>query len=230
MRIGIPRELKPREGRVGLIPAACVELVRSGHEVFVESHAGEKSGYSDQTFRDVGVTVLPTADELFAKAQMIVKVKEPIEPDLKRLRKDHLLFCYLHLAALPDLTRRLCDIGLTAVAFETVEDRLGRLPLLAPMSDIAGRLSIQIATCLLHQPQGGKGILLGGVPAARRGRVVVLGAGVAGGNAALVAAGLGTEVIVFDKDRDKLAAARALGPNVDGLYPHTADVADAVRS
>jgi alanine dehydrogenase len=160
---------------------------------------------------------------------MIVKVKEPIEPDLKRLRKDHLLFCYLHLAALPELTRRLVDIGLTAVAFETVEDRSGRLPLLAPMSDIAGRLSMQYATTLLHQPQGGKGILLGGVPAAKRGRVVVLGGGVAGGNSALVAAGLGAEVIVFDKDRDKLVAARAMGANVTGLYPHVADVAEAVR-
>ena len=117
MRIGIPRELKAREGRVGLIPAACVELVRGGHEVFVEHSAGEKSGYSDQHFRDVGVKVLPSADELFAKSQMIVKVKEPIDADLARLRKDHLLFCYLHLAALPDLTRRLCEIGLTAVAF-----------------------------------------------------------------------------------------------------------------
>lgn len=229
MRIGIPRELKPREGRVGLIPAACVELVRAGHEVFVETGAGEKSGYGDQHFRDVGVKVLPTADALFDQSQMIVKVKEPIEPDLARLRKDHLLFCYLHLAALPELTRRLCDIGLTAVAFETVEDRLGRLPLLAPMSDIAGRLAIQYATTLLHQPQSGKGILLGGVPAARRGRVVVLGGGVAGGNSALVAAGLGAEVVVFDKDRDKLVAARALGANVTGLYPHVGDVADAVR-
>jgi alanine dehydrogenase len=141
-----------------------------------------------------------------------------------------LLFCYLHLAALPDLTRRLCEIGLTAVAFETVEDQFGRLPLLAPMSDIAGRLSIQIGCNLLHQPHGGKGILLGGVPAARRGRVVILGGGVAGGNAAVVAAGLGADVVVFDKDRDKLVAARALGANVTGLYPHTADVAEAVRS
>jgi alanine dehydrogenase len=203
--------------------------VRAGHEVFVEAGAGEKSGYTDQTFRDVGVMVLPGADALFDKSQLIVKVKEPIEPDLKRLRKDHLLFCFLHLAALPELTRRLCDIGLTAVAFETVEDRLGRLPLLAPMSDIAGRLSMQYATTLLHQPQGGKGILLGGVPAARRGRVVVLGGGVAGGNAALVAAGIGAEVVVFDMDRDKLVAARALGANVTGLYPHVSDVADAVR-
>src|SRR5215510_7267358 len=115
MRIGIPRELKPREGRVGLIPAACVELVRGGHEVFVEAHAGEKSGYSDQTFRDVGVTVLPTADELFAKAQMIVKVKEPIDPDLKRLRKDHLLFCYLLLPPPPETLRPLSSLGSTAV-------------------------------------------------------------------------------------------------------------------
>jgi alanine dehydrogenase len=230
MRIGIPREIKPREGRVGLIPAACVELVRNGHEVFVEAGAGEKSGYSDQNYRDIGVTVLPSARDVYGKAQMVVKVKEPIAGDLDLLRKEHLLFCYLHLAALPDLTRRLCDIGLTAVAFETVEDSLGRLPLLAPMSDIAGRLSIQIGTHLLHQPQGGKGILLGGVPAAKRGRVVILGGGVAGGNAAVVAAGLGAEVIVFDKDRDKLVAARTLGPNVTGLYPHIADVADAVRA
>lgn len=230
MRIGIPRELKPREGRVGLIPAACVELVRGGHDVFIEHAAGEKSGYSDEHYRDVGVSVLPDADELFGTAQLIVKVKEPIDADLARLRQDHLLFCFLHLAALPELTRQLCRIGLTAVAFETVEDRFGRLPLLAPMSDIAGRLSIQCATTLLHQPQGGKGILLGGVPAAKRGRVVVLGGGVAGGNAALLAAGLGAEVIVFDTDRDKLAAARALGANVTGLYPHVSDVADAVRA
>ncbi len=230
MRIGIPRELKAREGRVGLIPSACAELVRNDHEVYVEAGAGEKSGYTDQHYRDVGVSVLGTARDVYGKVQMIVKVKEPVDADLAQLRKDHLLFCYLHLAALPELTRRLCAIGLTAVAFETVEDEQGRLPLLAPMSDIAGRLSIQIATCLLHQPQGGKGILLGGVPAARRGRVVILGGGVAGGNAAVVAAGLGADVVVFDKDRDKLVAARSLGANVTGLYPHTADVADAVRS
>lgn len=230
MQIGVPRELKAREGRVGLIPAACAELVRNGHQVFVEAGAGEKSGYTDQNFREVGVEILPTAQDVYGKAQMVVKVKEPVEGDLKLLRKDHLLFCYLHLAALPDLTRRLCDIGLTAVAFETVEDRVGRLPLLAPMSDIAGRLSVQIGAHLLHQPQGGKGILLGGVPAARRGRVVILGGGVAGGNAAVVAAGLGADVVVFDKDRDKLVSARALGANVTGLYPHTSDIEDAVRS
>lgn len=229
MRIGVPRELKPLEGRVGLIPAACVNLIHDGHEIFVESGAGIKSGYDDDQYRAVGVTILDTAAEVFDRGEMIVKVKEPIDPDLQHLRADHLLFCYLHLAALPELTQRLCDIGATCVAFETVEDSRGRLPLLAPMSDIAGRLSIQVGTHLLHQPQGGKGILLGGIPAAKRGKVVILGAGVAGGNAAVVAAGLGAEVTVFDTDRDKLEHARGLGANVTGLYPHTADVAEAVR-
>ena len=228
MRIGVPKEIKPLEGRVGLIPAACAELVRFGHQVFVEKSAGDKSGYPDERYRTVGVEVLDSAAEVFDKAEMIVKVKEPIAGDLEHLRKEHLLFCYLHLAAIPELTESLKEIGLTAVAFETVADELGRLPLLAPMSDIAGRLAIQVATHLLHQPQGGKGILLGGIPAATRGKVVILGGGVAGSNSAVVAAGLGAEVTVFDVSRDKLVAARALGPNVTGLYPHTADVSDAV--
>jgi alanine dehydrogenase len=228
MRIGVPREIKPLEGRVGLIPSACAELVRAGHEVFIEASAGEKSGYGDEDFRAVGVEMVANAAEVYGRAEMVVKVKEPVAGDLEHIRKDQLLFCYLHLAALPELTRRLCEIGCTAVAFETVEDERGRLPLLAPMSDIAGRLSMQVATHLLHQPQGGKGILLGGVPAAKRGKVVVLGGGVAGSNSAIVAAGLGAEVIVFDMDRDKLVAARAIGANVTGLYPHTADVARAV--
>ncbi|HET7370454.1 MAG TPA: alanine dehydrogenase [Gammaproteobacteria bacterium] len=228
MRIGIPRELKPREGRVGLVPAAAAELVKHGHTVFIEADAGIKSGYANEQYEKAGVQVLESADEVFEQAEMIIKVKEPIAPDLDRLRKDHLLFCYLHLAALPDLTQRLCDIGLTAVAFETVEDDRRRLPLLAPMSDIAGRLSMQVATHLLHQPQGGKGLLLGGVPAAPRGKVVIVGGGVAGSNAAVIAAGLGAEVTVFDMDRDKLEAARRLGPNVTGLHAHSADIADAV--
>ncbi|HET7673961.1 MAG TPA: alanine dehydrogenase [Gammaproteobacteria bacterium] len=227
MRIGIPRELKPREGRVGMVPAAAAELVRAGHDVMIEQGAGVKSGYSDEQYEKAGVKILPNADEVYARSEMIIKVKEPIAPDLDRLRKDHLLFCYLHLAALPELTERLCKIGLTAVAFETVEEGR-RLPLLAPMSDIAGRLSVQVATHLLHQPQGGKGLLLGGVPAAPRGKVVIVGGGVAGGNAAVVAAGLGAEVVVFDMDRDKLEAARRLGPNVTGLHAHAADITEAV--
>lgn len=228
MRIGIPRELKPLEGRVGLIPAAAAELVRHGHPVVIETHAGIKSGYGDDSYRAVGVGVVDSAAEVYGKSDLIVKVKEPIEADLKLLRKDHLLFCYLHLAALPDLTKALQRIGLTAVAFETVEVD-GRTPLLAPMSDIAGRLSIQVGTHLLHQPQGGKGILLGGVPAARRGRVVIVGAGVAGGASATVAAGAGAEVTVFDISRDRMERMRQLGPNVTALYPHKADIAEAVQ-
>lgn len=228
MRIGIPRELKPREGRVGLVPAAAAELARAGHTVMIERDAGVKSGFSNEQYEKAGVEVLPSADEVYAEAEMIIKVKEPIAADLDRLREDHLLFCYLHLAALPELTQRLRDIGLTAVAFETVEDDRRRLPLLAPMSDIAGRLAMQVSTHLLHQPQGGKGLLLGGVPAAPRGKVVIVGGGVAGGNSAVIAAGLGAEVTVFDMDRDKLEAARRLGPNVTGLHAHSADIADAV--
>ncbi|HEU5398707.1 MAG TPA: alanine dehydrogenase, partial [Gammaproteobacteria bacterium] len=199
-----------------------------GHQVFIEKNAGIKSGYSDDNFRSVGVEVLNTAAEVYGKAEMIVKVKEPIKADLDLLRKEHLLFCYLHLAALPDLTETLKKIGLTAVAFETVEED-GRLPLLAPMSDIAGRLSIQVGTHLLHQPMGGKGILLGGVPAAKRGRVVIVGAGVAGGASATVAAGMGAQVTVFDISRDRMERMRELGPNVTALYPHTADIAEAVK-
>lgn len=228
MRIGVPREMKPLEGRVGLTPAACAGMVREGHQVSIEAGAGLNSGYDDDQYRAVGVEVVPDHEAAFKAADMVVKVKEPIAEDLKYLRKDHLLFCYLHLAAEPALTRSLQDIGLTAVAFETVEVN-GQLPLLAPMSDIAGRLSVQVATHLLHQPQGGKGILLGGIPAAKRGKVVIIGAGVAGFNAAIVAAGIGAEVTVFDINRDKLVAARALGPNVTGLYPHPSDIAEAVR-
>ena len=228
MRIGIPRELKPLEGRVGLIPAACSGLVKEGHTVMVEAGAGIKSGYSDDDYRNVGVEVIEKVEALYEKAEMIVKVKEPIKEDLKHLRKEHLLFCYLHLAAEPKLTEELKRIGLTAVAFETVEVN-GKLPLLAPMSDIAGRLSAQWATTLLHAPNNGRGVLLGGIPAARRGKVVIIGAGVSGGAAATIMAGMGAEVTVFDLNMEKLEEMRALGPNVTGLYPHVADVADAVK-
>lgn len=220
MRIAIPREIKTLEGRVALVPAAVAELVLHGHEVFIEQAAGENSGYADAAYRAVGAQILPDAPAVYAAGEIIVKVKEPQLAEVKYLRPNHILFSYLHLAAEPQLLQCLLDIGITAVAFETVEEAGGRLPLLAPMSDIAGRIGVQVGTHLLHRPQGGKGILLGGLPAAERGRVVIVGAGVAGGNAALVAAALGAEVIVFDINRDKLAAMRALGNNVTGLYPY----------
>jgi alanine dehydrogenase len=229
MRIGIPKEIKPREGRVALIPAACAQLRQHGHDVFVQAQAGLMSGYNDSDYQAAGVTILPDAAALYGAAQLIVKVKEPQPAELGLLRPEHLLFSYLHLAAAPDLLRGLREIGLTAVAFETVQE--GRaLPLLAPMSDIAGRLSIQIGANLLHQTHGGRGVLLGGLPAAERGHVVILGAGVAGGNAALMAQAIGAEVTVFDPNREKLAAMRALGPNVTGLHPYQFAIEEHLHS
>jgi alanine dehydrogenase len=228
MRIGIPREIKTLEGRVALVPAACGDLVRAGHEVFIESGAGEKSGFIDDDFTAVGVGILPDAAALYEKAELVVKVKEPIDGDLKHLRSDHLLFCYLHLAAEPKLTERLLEIGLTGVAFETVEEADGSLPLLAPMSNIAGRIGVQVGTHLLHQPQGGRGILLGGLPSADRGHVVVLGAGAAGGNSARLAAASGARVTVFDKRQDRLAEMMDVGPNVTALYPYIETVGEFV--
>ncbi len=228
MRIGIPKEIKTLEGRVGLIPAACADLVRAGHEVFVEAGAGQQSGYPDDSYRALGVQIAADAKALYGGAELIIKVKEPQPAELDLLRADHLLFCYLHLAALPELAHALQDIGLTAIAWETVEER-GHLPLLAPMSDVAGRLSVQIGAHLLHQPMGGRGILLGGLPAAPRGHVVVIGGGVVGGNATAVAAALGARVTVFDRKRDKLEHLRGLGANVTGLYPYADTLAQAVR-
>lgn len=228
MRIGIPKEVKVLEGRVGLVPEACAELIGQGHQVLLQTGAGELSGYSDAQYHEIGVAIVGDAASLYGQAQMVVKVKEPQMQELALLRRDHLLFCYLHLAAAPELACALQDIGLTGVAFETVVEQ-GQLPLLAPMSDIAGRLSVQIGTHLLHQPQGGRGILLGGLPAAPRGHVVIIGAGEAGGNAAAVAAALGARVTVFDRKRQRLELMRALGNNVTALYPYPHAIQAAVQ-
>ncbi|MDH3326005.1 MAG: alanine dehydrogenase [Gammaproteobacteria bacterium] len=218
MKIAIPKEIKTLEGRVALIPAACSSLVEVGHDVFIEKGAGLLSGYSDEMYTKNGVKLLPDAASVYKEGELIVKVKEPVGPELDLLQSHHLLFSYLHLAAEVELMNKLLEIGLTGVAFETVEEN-GLLPLLAPMSDIAGRLSIQVGTHLLHRPQGGKGLLLGGLPGADRGHVVILGGGVAGKNAALLAAAAGARVTVFEQDRLKQENLRALGANVTALYP-----------
>jgi alanine dehydrogenase len=228
MRIGIPSETKTLEGRVALVPAAAADLVRHGHEVFIQSGAGLQSGFADEAYVKAGITIVPDAAALYEAGELIVKVKEPIAGDLALLRKRHLLFCYLHLAAEPALTRSLLDLGLTAVAFESVEDH-GGLPLLLPMSVIAGRIATQVGTTLLHRPQGGKGKLLGGMASTPRGKVVVLGAGAAGGNAAALAASAGANVVVFDKRQDRLAEMMQLGPNVTALYAYESSVAEEVR-
>ena len=228
MRIGIPRETKPLEGRVGLVPEACGQLVKAGHSIILEQGAGLLSGYPDAMYTALGVHLAPGPAGVFQDSELIIKVKEPQPGELKYLRQQHRLFCYLHLAAEPELTRGLRDIGLTAVAFETVEEEGGALPLLAPMSDIAGRIATQVGTTLLHQPQGGKGVLLGGLPAAERGRVVIIGSGHAGGNAAVMAAAMGAQVVVFGRRRAGLAAMRALGNNVTALYPYHGALESAV--
>ncbi len=227
MQIGVPKEIKPLEGRIALVPAATAELVRKGHSVRVQAGAGKASGYDDDAYSQAGADIVDSAAAVY-EAELIVKVKEPVEADLVLLRDDHLLFSFLHLAAEPALTARLCDIGLTAVAFETVQLSSGGLPLLAPMSDIAGRLSAQIGANLLHRQNGGKGLLLGGLPGTPRGRVVILGAGTAGTGAAIMAAAMGSEVVVFDRNPDKLARMRALGDNVTGLYSYADYIVEQV--
>jgi len=229
LRLGVPTEVKPMEGRVGLTPAAAGDLVRRGTEVAIQSGAGLASGYSDAAYSQLKVRLLPDADALYEWAQLVVKVKEPYADEIDRLRSDHLLFCYLHLAANPELTRRLREIGLTAVAFETVVDR-GRLPLLVPMSEIAGRISVQVGAHLLHTPQGGRGILLGGLAGAQRGEVVVLGAGNAGGAAVREASHLGARVTVFDKDPRQLERMHGLASNITALVPTETALGAAVTT
>ncbi len=230
MRIGVPKETKTLEGRVALVPAAAGDLIHRGHEVWLERDAGIKSGFRDDDYTRLGVHIAPDAAALYDKGELIVKVKEPIEGDLALLRRDHLLFCYLHLAPLPGLTRQLLDIGLTGIAFETVELENGDLPLLAPMSIIAGKIGVQVGTHLLHQPMGGKGKLLGGLPSTERGKVVVFGAGAAGGNSAALAASGGANVVVFEKRQDRMDEMMRLGNNVTALYPYDEVVAREVAS
>ncbi|TCT23231.1 alanine dehydrogenase [Thermomonas haemolytica] len=230
MRIGVPKETKTLEGRVALVPAAAGDLVKRGHEVWLEQGAGLKSGFSDEQYTRLGVKIAPDAAALYEKGELIVKVKEPIAGDLQHLRRDHLLFCYLHLAAEPALTRKLLDIGLTGVAFETVELPNGDLPLLAPMSVIAGKIGVQVGTHLLHQPMGGKGKLLGGLPSTERGKVVVFGAGKAGGASAALAAAAGANVTVFEMRQDRMDEMMRLGNNVTALYPYHDVVAREVAA
>jgi alanine dehydrogenase len=198
MRIGVPKEIKNHEYRVGMTPAAVRELTARGHEVFVETQAGEGISLHDEMYTRVGAKILKTADEVFASADMIVKVKEPQAVEIKRLRPGQVLFTYLHLAPDPEQTKGLLDSGAICIAYETVTDRFGGLPLLAPMSEVAGRLSIQAGAHSLEKAQGGMGMLLGGVPGVPAAKVVVLGGGVVGTNAARMAMGLEAHVSILD--------------------------------
>ncbi len=204
MHIGVPKEIKNNEYRVGMTPPAVRELTSRGHEVFVETNAGEGIGLHDEMYTRVGAKILKTADEIFAAADMIVKVKEPQPVEIKRLRPGQVLFTYLHLAPDPEQTKGLLGSGAICIAYETVTDVRGGLPLLAPMSEVAGRMSIQAGAHSLEKAQGGRGVLLGGVPGVPAAKVVVLGGGVVGTNAARMAMGMEAHVIILDVSLNRL--------------------------
>jgi alanine dehydrogenase len=228
MRIGVPAETKPGETRTALTPAGARALAAAGHAVLVQSGAGAASGFPDQEYEQAGATVVRTAEEAWA-ADLVVKVKEPTRAELSRLRPGLVLLAYLHLAADPELAQALQHSGTTAVAYETITDRAGRLPLLAPMSVIAGRLAVQFGATFLEHVHGGSGTLLGGAPGVPPARVAVLGAGVVGTNAASVAVGMGAAATVLDVDPDRLAGtARTAAGNLRTVRADPAAIAAAV--
>ena len=203
MNIGVPKEIKNNEFRVAITPAGVREFVSHGHSVFVESGAGLGSAIADEDFRKVGATILASADEVWDKAELVLKVKEPIAAEYKRMRNGKTLFTYLHLAASKECTDALIESGITAIAYETVEVN-GALPLLAPMSEVAGRMAAQVGAAALQRSNGGRGVLLGGVPGVRPGRVLVLGGGIAGLAAATIAHGMRADVTVVDLNQKRL--------------------------
>ena len=204
MKTGVPTEIKADEYRVAMTPSGVRELTQHGHEVVVQAGAGEGSAISDEEYVAQGATILPDADAVFAEADLIVKVKEPQPEEVARLRPGQVLFTYLHLAPDPELTVGLMDSGATCIAYETVEDPMGRLPLLAPMSEIAGKIATQAGAFMLEKPLGGRGLLLGGVPGVAAGKVMVVGGGVVGANAARIGLGMGAEVYIYDRSIDRL--------------------------
>src|SRR5579872_4363308 len=213
MKVGVPTEIKPDEYRVALTPAGVRELVDAGHEVVVQSGAGLGSAITDEAYQAQGAVILPDADAVFDEANLIVKVKEPQAVEVSKLQPRHTLFTYLHLAADAELTRGLMQSGATCIAYETVEDSRGRLPLLAPMSEVAGKIATQAGAFMLEKPLGGRGILLGGVPGVAAANVMVIGGGVVGMNAAFIAIGMEATVYVYDRNLDRL---RELDVNFGG--------------
>jgi alanine dehydrogenase len=202
--VGLPKEIKDNEYRVGLTPAGVRALTDARHEVIVEKSAGEGSGFDDALYQKAGAHIIGSADEVWAKGEMIVKVKEPIEPEYPRMREGQLLFTYLHLAPDRELTAQLLKRKVTGIAYETITDRRGGLPLLTPMSEVAGRMAIQVGAHYLEKMAGGRGILLGGVPGVPAARVVIIGGGVVGTNAAKIAVGMGSHVTIIDNNLDRL--------------------------
>jgi len=202
--VGLPKEIKDNEYRVGLTPAGVRALTDAGHKVIVEKSAGEGSGFEDALYEKAGATIIPSADDVWAGAEMVVKVKEPIEPEYPRMKEGLLLFTYLHLAPDPKQTQALLEHKVTGIAYETITDRRGTLPLLTPMSEVAGRMAVQVGAQYLEKMNGGRGVLIGGVPGVPAARVVILGGGVVGTNAAKIAVGMGAQVTIVDKNLDRL--------------------------
>ncbi len=225
MRIAAPKEIKVHEYRVGLTPGAARELIDAGHSVAIQAGAGDGAGFADTDYVAVGCVIAPDAERCWADADLIIKVKEPLAEERKRLRPDQTLYAYLHLAADPVQAQDLMASGATCIAFETVTDAAGRLPLLAPMSEVAGRLSVQAGAAFLEKARGGAGVLLGGVPGAPQGRVTIIGGGVAGANAAKVAHGMGAQVTVLDRSLARLRALDDIfGSRVETIYATQAAV------
>jgi len=204
MKIGLPKEIKDNEYRVGLTPAGVQALAHAGHEVYVQKTAGEGSGFTDEQYVGAGGKLLDTADDVWGTGDMIVKVKEPIAPEYPRMRENQLLFTYLHLAPEFELTKQMMERKVTGVAYETITDKQGRLPLLTPMSEVAGRMSVQVGATYLEKMNGGRGILLGGVPGVPAANVVIIGGGIVGTEAAKMAVGLGAKVTIIDRNLDRL--------------------------
>jgi alanine dehydrogenase len=231
MIVGLPKEVKDNEYRVGLAPAGVKALTSASHKVIIQKSAGEGSGIIDQEFVTAGGEILDTAEEVWARAEMIVKVKEPIASEYGFLREDLILFTYLHLAPARELTRAMLDSGVTGVAYETITNDLGHLPLLTPMSEVAGRMSIQVGATYLEKINGGRGVLLGGVPGVAPGRVTIIGGGVVGTNACKMAVGLGAAVIIIDRDLERLRYLDDIfGSRIRTLASNPYTIADSVAA
>jgi alanine dehydrogenase len=231
MQIGVPKEIKTNENRVALVPAGAEALVAAGHQVLVEAGAGEGSGFSDGDYTAVGAQIAPDADAVWGAAEMILKVKEPIEPEWRRIRRGQTLFTYFHFAADERLTRAHLDSGATCIAYETVELPTRELPLLTPMSEVAGRMAVQEGAKYLEKLYGGRGVLLGGVPGVAPAKVVILGGGIVGINAAKMAAGLGAKVVLLDINLDRLRYLSDVMPaNVQLIYSNHQNVREQIST
>ena len=229
MIIGVPKEIKTKESRVALTPAGVVSFIHQGHQVLIEQNAGLKSGFTNEDYTDAGATIIEKAQDVWAKADMVMKVKEPLTSEYTYFRKGLILFTYLHLAAEPELAKALKESGVCAIAYETVEED-HRLPLLTPMSEVAGRMAVQIGTQFLQQTHGGAGVLLAGVPGVKRGKVTIIGGGIVGTNAAKLAIGLGAEVTIIDANANRLRQLDDIfGHQINTLMSNRFNIAESVK-